>query len=264
MPVLPPSSLGLYEPVQNALQTARVRLREIVPVTNSYSGSILDHSNASTQMATNAAWRRMQESMASIGLWTFTGDRVITGLPACVSTDPSDQAFLAWGGCSDGVNIYPSPTLPSDLMSPLKLWERQSGIDMLFIPMEQMLDGLPNCVKGILSRRWEWREDAIWFPGAQQITDFRIRYLKYMADFLDVGTVQWFDQSIPIVHGSDALAWFLVGEFIAKDNPETAAMAFDQGEAAVRKIINRDNRARQRVNVRRQPRRGYGGGCGWY
>ena len=265
MPVLPPFSTVAYDSVQFVLQTARAWVKDKMPTLVSYSGNLLDRTNADTQAMANAGWRRLQEFLTSAGFSALTGDTVIIGLPVCLSTDPSDQVFIAWSGCSDGINIYTAPTLPENLMYPLKVWERQSGIDMPFIepPMELMLDGLPTAPKGILNRRWEWREDAIWVPGAQQITDLRIRYIKYMADFKDVGAVQWFDQLVPIVHASDALAAFIVAQVIGETNPVAAQAAVDAGEAAARKLINRDVKAKQRVNVRRQPRSGGGNDFGW-
>jgi hypothetical protein len=235
-----------------------------MPTLASVSGTILDLSNASTQATVNAAWKRLQEFLTSTGICTLIGDQVITGLPACASLDPASQSFVSWTGCSDGVNIFPAPVVPSNLMNPLVVWERQSGINMPFItpPMEQMLDGLPGWPKGILNRRWEWREDSIFLPGAQQSFDLRIRYNKYFPDFNDVGTAQWFDQPLPIVHGSDALAWFVVAEIVGSRNMADAAAAEGLGEVAARRIVNRETKSKQRVNVRRQGRSGWGGGCG--
>jgi hypothetical protein len=43
-----------------------------------------------------------------------------------------------------------------------------------------------------------------------------------------------------------------------------AAAAQSLCEDAARRIVNRETKSKQRVNVRRQGRSGWGGGCGWY
>ena len=93
-----------------------------------------------------------------------------------------------------------------------------------------------------------------------------MRYQKSLADFADGAEVQWFDQPVPILLCSDALAWFVVAECLSgRADPALTSAANEAGEREARKIVNRDVRAKQRVNVRRQPRSGGdGGGCGWY
>ena len=259
-----------YDTAQTVLNTARVRLHDRIETAASVRGSLDDATSAYAQAALNSGWRHLQVFLGNCGFTTLIGDTVIPSLPIVATTDPASQTFISWTACSDGVNVaLTSPLLPANLMYPLACWERQSGINAPFPVhpnMENMLDGLPALPKGIMNRRWEWREDAIWLPGAQQHVDLRVRYQKSLADFADGAEIQWFDQPVPILLCSDALAWFVVAECLSgRADPALTSAANEAGEREARKIVNRDVRAKQRVNVRRQPRSGGdGGGCGWY
>jgi hypothetical protein len=131
--------------------------------------------------------------------------------------------------------------------------------------MEKILDGLPAWQKAMANRCWEWRNNAIWMPGALMVEDFRIRYVKYLPDFVDVGQSPWFVQPVPIMRCSDGFSWFICAEFAeAQGKVEVADRFLQRGKDAFGRIFNLDAAADQRVNIRRRPHSARGNGRSYY
>ena len=252
MPTLGPP----YDTVYNVLSSARVRLNDSLTTQQAVSGKLLDNNQAFTLQLVNTAWRKLQEFLANLGFAQLRQEALVMGLPVVGSADPSAQMRIDWFGCFDGVTQASSPVLPADLMTPLRLWERQTGSSFSFVPMESMSDGLPGWNKQSRNGLWEWRADGIYLPGATVGVDLRIRYNRYLADFADSGTAQWFQQVVPMMRALDAFSYFICME-VAEGREDLDTGAFqEKGEAAARLMMNRDIALKQRGNVRRQSRSG--------
>lgn len=255
-----------YDSAATVLNVARARLNRVSTV----AGDIISPGNPFTQQYFNTAWRRFQEFVANFGVIRLVDETVLTALPVVGSIDPSSQVSLSWSGYFDGANWQSSPILPTDLMFPLKLWERQSGSNNVFSdpPMENMLDGLCNRPKMTCNGQWEWRADAIYLPGATFPMDLRVRYAKYLPDFSQAGSTPWYQQGVPIARCSDALSLYICAE-VGRARPDLGLDPLElkaEAEETARLVFNRDVRAKQRVNVRRLSRSGRleGGGSGDY
>lgn len=255
MPVL------AYDPVGYALDTIRAKMGDRIDSLQSTSGKVLDLTDAFMQQATNAAWRMLQDELATLGYQRLTNEVLITNLPPVAVQDPAIFVWLNGTGYFDGATLFAGKALPSGFTHPLKIWERWSSINSPFVnpPMEKMLDGLPAQIKTTSIRRWEWRGDTIFMPGSQMIEDLRIRYIQYIPDFIDSSTVRWFQQTIPVMRASESLSWYVcaVLENGRPDGDSLLAQAFaDKAKAAAGDIFNRDVRADLRVNIRRRPSAG--------
>lgn len=267
MPILPPSSAQPYDTISAIVNMANARMNDDLDTLLAVSGKLVGNNNVYSQQTVNTAWRRMQEYLAERGYARMINECIITGLPVAGSIDPGAQAWLSWQGYFDGANFFNLPALPGDFTHPLKIWERWNGQNAQFSdpPMEKILDGLPSTMKTSRMRFWEWRGDTIYMPGSQMIEDLRIRYVQYLEDFIDVGTVPWFSQQVPIVRIADAFAWFICAELVGARGEDDRAQSFTaKGEAALNRIFNLDVEADQRVNIRRRPRSGRGYGTNWY
>src|SRR4029077_18779282 len=68
-----------------------------------------------------------------------------------------------------------------------KLWERANGSSDDFIEMTDVSghDGLPSEPQTQMLRYWEWRADGVYFIGATQDTQIRLRYQKSYPDLTD-------------------------------------------------------------------------------
>jgi hypothetical protein len=252
VPVLQPNNSAPYDIVNTVLNTARLRLNDAI---QSLGGDVLTNMQPFTQQAVNTAWRRLQAALADLGFSRSTEEIVLTGLPVVANLDPASQVCLSWTNYFDGTNYFTAPVLPQDLILPLKLWERPSGVNATWGgPITNFLDGLPGGPKAGANFCWEWRNDAIYMPGSLCVVDLRIRYAAYLPDFITAGQTPWYSQPVPIMRSLDAFAYFICSE-VAGPRGDLDAATFDtKAEAAVRQLFNREAAQKQRVNIRRIPR----------
>lgn len=177
-----------YDTLEAVLNLARVRLNDAIAAAG---GDVFTDAQPFTQTIANQAWRKLQKFLADLGYVRITQEAVVTNIPIVTNLDPAAVMSLSWAGGFDGTNPITSPTLPPDLIQPMKIWERWTGVAASFCdpPMICMLDGLPSVPKNSLNLYWEWREDGLYFPGSLQAEDFRIRYKAYLPDFNTLANV---------------------------------------------------------------------------
>ena len=273
MPI-PPSTTPPYDTANTILNAAGARLNQQLPTLAAVSGKLLDNTQAYTQQTFNNAWRQLQNFLANLGWSRVTREVIVFALPPVQTSDSAIQVFINWTNYFDGLYYWNTPVLPPDFTSPLKVWERWSGVNAQFPeePMEMMLEGLPDWgPKQPYNRFCDWREDSLYMPGSLMTTDLRFRYISLLPDIVDnapnVG--RWFQQPVPIYNCLDALAWYIVFEIASARSDQSVDMAGlrEKAESAARLIFNRDARLRQRVTVTRQPLSGRGRGSevggGW-
>ncbi len=256
MPVLPPLIAQPYDTVNAVLNGARTRLNDELTTLHPVSGKLLQNNQVFTQQLVNTAWRKLQEFLANLGYTKFRQEAIVYGIPAVSSLDPLIQVRIDWFNYFDGANLFNAPVLPPDLIIPLKVWERQSGMAGAFVPMELIFDGLPNWNKQSRNGLWEWRAEAIYMPGALCVTDLRLRYEAFMPDFVDSSTTQWYQQPVPLLRCHDALSLYICAEIAEGRDDMDAAKWTQKAEAAAKIILNRDMAMKQRGNIRRQSRSG--------
>lgn len=128
----------------------------------------------------NSAYRKLQRAIGNAGGGGFIQDDVLLVVSAVTQIDPSAQISLSDASA-------PPNQLPTDLLVPLKLWERANGSTDDFVEMVDLTrhGGLPSLPQGSTLGVWEWRADGLWFPGATQDRQIRLRYLKAYPDFTD-------------------------------------------------------------------------------
>jgi hypothetical protein len=196
-----------YPILEDVVEAARIRLNDaIIP-----GGDILTDTNSFTAPYINLAWQKLQQLLVSLGYVTLVDQLNILALPASASLDPAVQVSLSWTGYNDGSTTNTGILLPQTLIRPLRLWERPAGAGN-FINMDEILRGLNAFAKRPWNQLWEWRADALVMPGATAATDLRIRYAKYLADFVPNSTVAFSTQQVPIMRSTDALAGFIAYE----------------------------------------------------
>jgi len=194
----------------------------------------------------NTAYHQVQFEMANHGIETFVKDNVILSVPAVTGADPSFQVVL-----NDTQNqmttVAATPQLPTDLLVPLRIWERQTGSSEPFLPMVQRKDGLPSETQQARLRYWEWRTDGIIFLGATQSNDIRVRYESVLPD-----VVQGSD-TIQLRGAQDTIAFFAAALAAQSRGSPQAAVFEAAGDEALRKILVRGTRRQQHAMHRRRP-----------
>lgn len=239
-----------YDEIETILNFARVIANDCAI---SLEGNLLSDSQPYTFTMLNLAWRKLQSRLSNNSIEAFPQEAIIIGLPAQTGTglvNPAIKSFLNYQSYNNGSFDFPNFYLPQDMEIPIRLWERVTGHNSDFIPMRPAIDGLPSTVKTGFFKQWEWRDDCIFFPGASQQLDLRIRYKKIMPDF---NQDQGVEQPIPLIRCAVALAYLTV-EIFAGGRGSTILPVFQtEKEDAIKQIVNSTTRVKQRKNFRRIP-----------
>jgi hypothetical protein len=179
----------------------------------------------------NSAYRKMQRAIGDAGGGGFIQDDVLLVVTAVTQTDTSLQVSIT--------DATAPPNLPTDLLVPVKLWERPNGSTQDFLEMVDLSQhgGLPSRVQDMTLSVWEWRADGIYFLGATQDTQIRLRYLKAFPDLTDATSpVLVRNAQEAIAYAAAALAAWSRGSPLAEKWDEAASDAIeDLVSAAVRR-----------------------------
>jgi len=140
---------------------------------------------------------------------------------------------------------------------PLKLWERANGSSDDFVEMTDLTDhgGLPSQPQGLELQYWEWRADGIYFLGATQDRQIRLRYEKSYPAFVD-GT-----SAVLIRDAIEPIAYFAAALAAGARGAPQAARWDDAGSDALEDLLVRATHREQHSGRRRRPytwRQGYG------
>ena len=203
-----------------------------------------------TQPFLNSSIRELYRELRNVGQPALIKDNIlILGLTPINSPsyglgqpDPAVQTYLGFSGYFDGVTLNPDLLLPSDMIVPERVWERQTGTTNLFKVMTQPQFGLPSCLQGPTLEIWEWRNQNIWMVGSTQTRDLRLRYYCGLPQFFS-STLDFASTYVPIIDCTDAVAYntaskyaMMLGSTNAKDlAAEAAAQMFQLKQEHVRR-----------------------------
>jgi hypothetical protein len=190
----------------------------------------------------NSAYRKVQRALANAGVGTFIVDNVAVVVTAVAAADASLQVVI-----NDAT--APPNQLPTDLLVPVKLWERKNLSTDDFIEMVDLTDhgGLPSRPQGLTLNVWEWRGDGIYFLGATQDVQVRIRYQKAYPDLADATS------NVLVRNAQEAIAFFAAA-ITAMSRGSPLAEKWDQaGDDALEDLIVRAALREQNTNRRRRP-----------
>jgi hypothetical protein len=145
----------------------------------------------------NSAYRKVQRALANVNSGTFLNDDVLLVVTAVAATDASLQVSV-----TDAT--APPNQLPTDLLVPVKLWERLNESTDDFMEMTDLTGqgGLPSQPQGECLEFWEWRTDGLYFLGATNDTQIRLRYQKAFPDLTDSTS------PVLIRNAQEAIAYF--------------------------------------------------------
>jgi hypothetical protein len=190
----------------------------------------------------NSAYRKVQRALGNAGAGGFLSDDVLLVVPAVTTPDTSLQVSI-----TDAT--APPNQLPTDLLVPVKLWERPNGSSDDFVEMVDMTrhGGLPSRMQDVTLSVWEWRGDGIYFLGATQDTQIRLRYLKAYPDLTDATSpVLVRNAQEAIAYATAALAGWSRGSPLSEKWDEAASDALED-------LISQAVRREQQSLRRRRP-----------
>jgi hypothetical protein len=190
----------------------------------------------------NSAYRKVQRALANVQSGTFLTDNALLVVSAVTQVDASAQVSI-----TDAT--APPNQLPTDLLVPVKVWERANGSTNDFVEMTDLTghDGLPSEPQGQTLRYWEWRADGLYFLGAMQDTQIRLRYQKSYPDFSDATS------PVLIRNAQEAIAYAAAAMAgAARGAPQ--AERWDVAAAdAIEDLIARATQREQQTGRRRRP-----------
>lgn len=162
----------------------------------------------------------------------------------------------------NGLGTPTNPSLPSDMVEPLQLWERTRGIDP-WIPMTKR-DFLPHELEGVQTSQfvfYSWQKNEIRVLPSNQNNDIKIDYQRQL--FMAIVNES---SQINVVNAVTFLEYrtaALCAEFIERNKPSAdglnayAALAMDRATGISVK-------GTQNIMTRRRPfRAGYKRSGGW-
>jgi hypothetical protein len=144
--------------------------------TGNEAGLIMPNSNPDLLTFMDSAIVETFSDLRNIGDPELILDNyILTGIPALTQADPAVQVALSYAGYFNGFTWSPMWTLPIGMSRLLAMWERTSGGNWDFVPMQAAPFGLPGGLQGVRMGLWEMREGMIWMRGCTQAVDLRIR-----------------------------------------------------------------------------------------
>lgn len=187
----------------------------------------------------NMMYQTLGRKLETIGDPTYIVDGVELVVAKVAGPDPSVQVVV------NDATAAPNQ-LPTNLLKPLKIWERQNGSTDEFTEMTNLTEngGLPSREQATTLGVWEWRQDGLYFVGATVDTQIRIRFEAYFADLVD-GT-----SSMLLRNSREQIATpaaIVAAESRGAQLPPTLAQL---GEDALEDVMNIATRQMQRKNFR--------------
>jgi hypothetical protein len=218
----------------------------------------------------NLAWRKLQKKLADKGHPRLESETVLSNLPIVANLDPVSECWVNWTQFFDGLNLWTPaapppgaqcPVLPPDFIAPLRLKERQYvsgegvGGTINYNRMRDMHPA-PNSLKGrqkgSRSRYWDWREDAIYFPGSIVPMDMWARYNAFLPDIV-LAAGGFGATPVPIMRCAEALAQYAAAIFVTPRASLLGPNFEAAGDAAVDQITNAFAKLQQRASYSRRP-----------
>ena len=242
---MPVVGVGGYDSAEYVLNLARSIVNDAA---RSLAGNLLSDAQPYTYPMLNAAYREFQSDLSNNGSEIMMVDNyLIAQFPPCYTVDPGVVCYLSSTGSFDGYNSFPTPTLPANLDTPLRLWERPSGSIQNFKQMSPVNDGLPSRPQSGTLQQWDWQGGQIIFVGANQLTDIRMRYIRFFSDIVDSTSM------IEIPRCDRCLAFLMARTFgAARGSALWQAMDQKYDESLV-SFVQPTSRKKQRGSHRRNP-----------
>jgi hypothetical protein len=224
-------------------------------------GQILTNSSVTLQNMMDSAIRETYRDVRIMGQPSLIRDNyILYNIPPINSAmgvavmNPAAQASLQFTGFFDGLEMQPNLLLPSDLILPLMLWEREAGTTNPFGLLRQSTSGLAPRNQSYALAEWEWRGDAIWFHGATTARDIRLRYVATFPA-MALASVDWTETFVPIMDSQEAIADKIAVRYGRRLGSPLGDI-LPQADRSILRLRQQVTRTRQEIDFQVQP---YGG-----
>lgn len=222
--------------------------------TGNQAGLIMPNSSNRLLTFMNFAIRDLYSDLRNVGDPSLILDNYcLIGLPPLTGPDPTVQVSLAYAGYFDGFQWHPQWTLPISTSKVLRVWERWTGSNEDFRPMEQRNFGLPGTQQQQRNYIWEMRQNAIWMPGTLTQFDLRLRVRITFPDFLDPTNIDFSTAYVPIPDSTNAIVAKMLRRYAMSFAPEMYQMAVSDEKEYISKLQLEVVRQQQTTESERVP-----------
>ncbi len=248
-----PAPTAPYDSLEQVVNAARMRLNDMIA---SVGGEVLTDTKPFTIVAINAAWRKFQEKLTSLGFLRFKNEVLFENFQTYFGgVDSLPMVKFDWTGydINTGLGLNALAALPQDFIAPIELRERTSvtggagDTGSPLLTMDFVHGALPRIPKNGLGRLWTWMDEAIWLIGTTNPVDLWIRYWSYAPDFVASGStpplVTFPNQPVPIMRALDAFSLYLAAEIATPRGDMTAQALLTAADAAATILVGRENPA---------------------
>ncbi len=220
--------------VGNGLLGAQVKITGFANSLNNGTFVCLS-STATTLILGNAVGvNETHPGVASLGVLT-----AVNGPLGLAVADPKVLPYLSFNGWWDGSVLNTVPTLPVDLLVPLKIRTRLTGTNNPFLEIHEFPSGLVSCNqtnKGIGG--WQWITDRLYFNGSLVNVDIELQYTGGVFGLSpSLAPTAYATTFIPFLDSLDALAYKVAYIFcsprVGKDQADSLDIEYQKAMVGV-------------------------------
>jgi hypothetical protein len=236
------------------VETVMRRSRAYVNDAYGGTGRILTDQAPFTVEYLNGALENLQDKLRDYESITLIRDNfILTPVTPAQKIDPSVQVNISFIGYFDGTTTHKLPALPGDMLSPIYLWERQTGSGLPFEPMRAPQGGLYSDYQGATMGWWEWRGDALWMIGCTSTVDLRLRYQAQLQPITpSTAENPWTDVSVVINASTETMALLVAYRYARARGGQGMERLKPDADEAMRSLLNRYVLASQGTRYERQ------------
>lgn len=253
---------GLYPTIESIFNATRVIINDaLAGATNTQGeGRTFIDTWPPTITHLNLAIEQFKRDLENAGVTTNRSETFYTSIPVIYGAlgngqpDPSAYQYLGFSGFWNGNSLASSPTLPSDLITPLEIWTRISGSSDVYGKISPAPDGLPSIYQDYTLGEYEWRGDAIYWNGSIVQQDLRLRYEAGLTPISTSLSPSLFSTTtVGFLDGTQPLALYTAYIFLSNKQPgQSATGLLGRYNQATAKIINRFVKMKQRTAHERE------------
>ncbi|MGH7441505.1 MAG: hypothetical protein ACREKE_02400 [bacterium] len=272
MPINPPQPSGstVYGNAEGVLNLVRSLVNDTFAGATNTPGEgriVIDSAPFVIPLYNNAV-NHLQRDLEARGFPSNLRESIIVGLTPVNGplgpgqSDPTIQPWLGFNGYFDGTTVNPNLALPSNLVTPQRVWERVSVETNNFEEIFETQAGLESRAQNGSLGSFDFRGDALYFNGSTQIMDLRLRYFAVqglLPPNLQPSPGQTFAQlfstiAVPWQDSVEPLAYHIAFEFCQSQLPLGQAADLLRGYvSSMTSLAARMVRRSQRVGYHREP-----------
>lgn len=244
----------VYPNLQSIARLFRSLINDTAINGDGTQGLIMPNTNPDLLTFMDSAIRDTYTDLRNVGDPALLLDNYcLIGLPALTQADPTVQVSLSYAGFFDGFQWHPQWTLPVSCVRVERLWERWSGTDYNFTPMEPAPFGLPPQQQVQRMGQWEIRQNAVWMPGCLVSVDLRLRCRITFPDFQEFNptTINFDTAYVPILGCTNAIVAKMLVLYAIRFAPDQLVAAMQADEKYIFKLKLEVTREMQNTEYQR-------------